>query len=103
MLRENPRKRITSSGVEFFTEEEELAQDAIDQAWADGADDRTAALHRETRNQLLADSDWTQANDSPLNNEAKLAWAEHRSALRNITSHANWPNLADEDWPTPPS
>ena len=44
----------------MFTEEEELARDAEEQAWADGADDRLAAAHRTVRNQLLAASDWTQ-------------------------------------------
>jgi len=66
-------------------------------------DDRAAAANRIKRNQLLADSDWTQANDSPLTDEAKTAWATHRTALRDLTAHENWPNLTDSDWPTEPS
>jgi len=27
----------------------------------------------------------------------------YRQALRDITSHANWPHLEDADWPTKPS
>jgi len=103
MTRENPRHRMTSYGRVYFTEEEELARDAEEQAWADGANDRLAAEHRATRNQLLADSDWTQFNDSPMINDNKVLWASYRSSLRSLPEHDNWPNLADEDWPTKPS
>jgi hypothetical protein len=30
------------------------------------------------------------------------AQAIYRQALRDITSHSNWPHLSDEDWPTKP-
>jgi hypothetical protein len=30
------------------------------------------------------------------------AITSYRQALRDITNHANWPNLNDEDWPTKP-
>ena len=59
-VRENPRFKITLKGKVQLSEEEELARDAEEQAWADGADDRAAAANRAKRNQLLADSDWTQ-------------------------------------------
>jgi hypothetical protein len=62
----------------------------------------TATGHRTTRNKLLADSDWTQMNDSPLSNEDKTAWAVYRSELRNLPDDAAWPNLSDEDWPVAP-
>ena len=102
MVRENPRHRMTSNGKVYFTEEEELARDAEEKAWADGANDRLAAEHRATRNELLAASDWTQANDSPLADEAKTSWATYRTALRNLPTHENWPSLEDADWPTQP-
>lgn len=66
-------------------------------------DEMAASINRAKRNQLLADSDWTQMNDSPLTDEAKTSWATHRTALRDLTTHANWPNLTDSDWPTEPS
>ena len=28
--------------------------------------------------------------------------ATYRQALRDITTHENWPNLEDADWPTEP-
>jgi hypothetical protein len=41
---------------------------------------------RSKRNKLLTDSDWTQANDSPLSNEKKAEWSQYRQALRDITA-----------------
>lgn len=58
--------------------------------------------NRQKRNQLLADSDWTQANDSPLTDEVKTSWATYRTALRALPEHTNWPNLEDADWPVSP-
>ena len=65
-------------------------------------DAKTAEGHRTTRNKLLADSDWTQMNDSPLTNEAKTAWATYRQELRDMSDLASWPNIADDDWPVAP-
>jgi len=61
-----------------------------------------AKANRTKRNKLLADTDWTQMNDSPLTNEAKTAWATYRQELRDLTDLDAWPNLADEDWPVEP-
>ena len=55
------------------------------------------------RDSCLIQSDWTQMNDSPLSNELKTAWATYRQALRDITTHANWPNLNEADWPVKPA
>ena len=73
--------------------------EAAYQATLDAA---TAEGHRVTRNKLLADSDWTQINDSPLSNENKTAWATYRQELRGLTDLEAWPNLSDEDWPVAP-
>jgi len=67
-----------------------------------GLDAKTAEGHRTTRNKLLADSDWTQMNDSPLSNEDKTAWATYRQELRDMSDLASWPNIADDDWPVAP-
>lgn len=55
---------------------------------------------RAYRNRLLSNSDWTQVADAPVD---KTAWATYRQALRDITTHANFPNLNDSDWPTKPA
>lgn len=53
---------------------------------------------RMTRNQLLADSDWTQVADAPVD---KTAWAAYRQALRDITNQSGFPlNII---WPEKPS
>ena len=54
---------------------------------------------RAIRDRLLVDSDWTQLPDSSADT---AAWAAYRGALRDITTHANFPYLAIEDWPTSP-
>ena len=61
-----------------------------------------AEVNRGIRNQLLSDSDWTQMADNALTDEAKALWVAYRTALRNLPDHADWPNLADADWPTKP-
>ena len=52
---------------------------------------------RNTRNQKLKDSDWTQVADTPVD---KAVWATYRQALRDITSQAGFP--WDIQWPTQP-
>ena len=66
---------------------------------------QTAMLNEQNRiirNELLAASDWTQFNDSPLTDDAKTSWATYRTALRDLPTHENWPLLEDADWPTQP-
>ena len=85
----------TEDGVTTTKAEHEAAYQAT-------LDASTAEGHRTTRNKLLADSDWTQMNDSPLTNEAKTAWATYRQELRDMSDLASWPNIADDDWPVAP-
>ena len=63
-------------------------------------DAEIAKNHRSKRNLLLSGSDWTQVPDAPV---TASTWATYRKALRDLPSHANWPNLKDADWPTIPS
>ncbi len=65
-------------------------------------DATTAEGHRTTRNKLLADTDWTQMNDSPLANDVKTQWATYRQELRDMSDLDAWPNIADDDWPVAP-
>ena len=41
--------------------------------------------------------------DSPLSSDKKTEYQTYRQALRDITTHSNWPKLEDSDWPTKPS
>ena len=57
-------------------------------------------LLREERNKMLAESDWSQGNDSPLSDSDKTAWATYRQSLRDITDSAT--SLDDVTWPEKP-
>lgn len=52
---------------------------------------------RQHRDQLLADSDWTQTLDAPVDREA---WATYRQALRDFP--ATWEPSETADFPEPP-
>ena len=54
---------------------------------------------RKRRDKQIADTDWMALSDNTLTPE----WATYRQALRDITDHANFPWLNDEDWPVKPS
>lgn len=103
VTRETPRFKSTEFGLIPFTEEEEVARDAQEQAAVSEANNRLSAQNRTIRNELLAESDWTQMPDSPLTDEVKTSWATYRSSLRSLPEHENWPSLEDADWPTKPS
>lgn len=87
-----------------YTDEDGVSHTKAEQeaAYQAGLDAKTAEGHRTTRNKLLADSDWTQMNDSPLSNEDKTSWATYRQELRDMSDLASWPNIADDDWPVAP-
>ena len=92
--------------------EQDATQSLVDGAWTIGWttssktaeetqawDDSMASSNRGKRDSLLIQSDWTQVADAPVD---ATVWATYRQALRDITDHSNWPNLADADWPTKP-
>jgi len=61
-----------------------------------------AARQLNKRNVYLAASDYTQIPDATFPGTL-VEWQTYRQALRDITSHSNWPYLNPEDWPTEPS
>jgi len=82
------------------TSEEIAALEALRVKYAAQAVEDLKVSNREKRNALLAASDWTQANDSPLTDEKKVEWASYRTALRNLPTSEGWPNVT---FPTEPS
>lgn len=62
--------------------------------------ERKSVELRLRRDSLLAQTDWTQANDSPLSDADQLKYRTYRQALRDLTTHENWPELNEQDWPT---
>lgn len=75
-----------------------VAVQAKSQAEQDADTDSQAAQVRSQRNRLLADCDWTQLADSPVD---KAAWATYRQALRDISAQAGFP--WDVEWPHDPN
>ena len=71
---------------------------ALDARRASDASWRTESL-RIKRNQLLAETDWTQYRDVNLSNDAE--WKTYRQALRDITK--TYKTLDDVKWPKKPS
>jgi hypothetical protein len=61
-------------------------------------EDQATVNVRAKRNQLLADSDWTQLADSPVD---KDAWAVYREALRTLPEQAGFPYSVQ--WPVAPN
>ena len=91
------KKYVDGVLVDLSTEEI-TAKEAQDKAWADGANARLAEEHRITRNNKLSDTDFYALSDVTMSSEMQT----YRQPLRDITSHSNWPNLSDNDWPTKP-
>tara|TARA_R100000951_G_scaffold107742_1_gene103389 strand:- start:45 stop:611 length:567 start_codon:yes stop_codon:yes gene_type:complete len=58
-------------------------------------DAKAAEANRKTRDDLIAATDFYALSDVALSTEM----IAYRKALRDITRHANWPNLKDTDWP----
>lgn len=57
-------------------------------AYQANKDAQQAQSVRATRGQKLADSDWTQVADAPVD---KAVWATYRQALRDITAQSGFP------------
>ena len=81
----------TEDGVTTTKAEHEAAYQAT-------LDERTATANRATRDAKLAETDFYALSDVTMSAEMTT----YRQALRDITSHANWPNLEEADWPTKP-
>ena len=81
----------TEDGVTTTKAEHETAYQAK-------LDAEAAERVRSERDRLLAETDWTGLSDVTMSAEMTT----YRQALRDITTHANFPNLADDDWPVKP-
>jgi len=74
------------------------------------ANAEVAIRNRAERDNRLASCDWVVTKALEASGSVPSAWVTYRTALRNITAHSNWPNLAypdmdgtGGDWPTIPS
>ena len=58
---------------------------------------------RRERDKLLTESDWTQANDSPLTDANVAKWKTYRTSLRDLPSdQSSKTKYSDITWPTKP-
>ena len=60
-------------------------------------EEQIAAQVRGERDRLLAETDWTQVADAPVDAQA---YAEYRQALRDVPQQSGFPG--DIDWPAKP-
>lgn len=67
-------------------------------AYQTDLDTNAAESNRRERNRLITETDWWAMSDRTMTSEQTA----YRQALRDITTHANWPHLEDADWPTKP-
>ena len=81
----------TEDGVTTTKAEHEAAYQAT-------LDANTATANRATRDAKLAETDFYALSDVTMSSEMTT----YRHALRDITTHENWPNLEDSHWPTKP-
>jgi hypothetical protein len=82
-----------------FTAEEEVARDAEEQAWADGAFDRAIANLRKDRNIKLAETDFYALSDVTMSEEMTT----YRQDLRNLPSGLTTvEEVNNVTWPTKP-
>ena len=80
-------------------------------AYANEQTANLAAAQRRERDRLLSLSDWMVIKAAESGEELNAEWKVYRQALRDITSHSNFPNLSvpdpagegDNDWPVEPS
>jgi len=85
--------------ADMFSDDPELGTKAEQEAaYQQTLDDQAAERNRSERNRLIAETDWWATSDRTMTAEQTA----YRQALRDITSHANWPHLEDADWPTKP-
>ena len=80
-----------------FVDNEEATAAEQEAVYKATKDTEQAKSVRDTRNQKLKDSDWTQIADAPVD---KAAWAVYRQALRDVTSQEGFPWTIT--WPEAP-
>lgn len=85
--------------ADMFSDDDELGTKAEQEAaYQQDLDDTAAKGNRNERDRLIAETDWWASSDLTMTAEQTA----YRQALRDITTHANWPHLNNDDWPTKP-
>lgn len=64
---------------------------------------RYSEIRRQYRDYLLKESDWVTAVKLETGADIPEEWTTYRQALRDITTHSDWPFVRVEPmWPTKP-
>ena len=94
-----PRYHNINGNRVQFTAEEEIARDAEEQAWADGAYDRAIADMRTKRNRLLAETDFYALSDVTMSD----GMTTYRQDLRDLPAGKDTlDKVNNATWPTKP-
>ena len=80
-----PRHHNINGNIVPFTAEEEAQRDAEEQAWNDGAFDRSMADLRSKRDNLLKASDWEVIMAKEKGTTLSAGFKTYRQDLRDIT------------------
>ena len=85
-----------------YTDDEGVVHTASEQyeAYCFDKDAKQSKSVRDDRNKRLAECDWTQLADSPLDADGKLAWALYRQTLRMVPEQPGFP--WNVEWPPIP-
>ena len=98
------------SGVVYTVKVESLTDSEKEVAKND-SNNALATSNRAQRDRLLAETDWMVTKALESGGTLADNWKTYRQALRDITTHSNWPALkvpnmdgsGDNDWPVKPS
>jgi len=94
-----PRYHNINGNRVQFTAEEETARDVEEQAWRDGAFDRSIADLRTKRNRLLSATDFYALSDVTMSEDMTT----YRQALRDLPSGLSTvDDVNNVTWPTKP-
>lgn len=85
-LTDEQAEQFEASDVPLFLVEGNLLTFKAAKQWATNPEVIKDNI-RYIRNRLLAESDWTQLNDSPLAEDKRAAWAAYRQNLRDLTDN----------------
>jgi len=84
--------------ADMFADDDDGTKAEKEAAYQATLDENTATQNRTARNEKLAETDFWGMSDMTMSAEMTT----YRQALRDITTHSNWPNLEEGDWPTKP-
>ena len=109
VVRNGVEQNAKDQWVQAWVEQDMFADTTVDDvtttkaeheaAYQARLDADAAAAVRSQRDGLLVETDWMGLSDVTMSSD----WATYRQALRDITTHSNFPhNLTEDDWPEKP-